>query len=513
LIFLALLLLVVFLRLPFVGQPFENDSGAIAYNARLISRGEPLYSTHHPTHHMPGVYYTYAAAFTLFGDQVQSVKALLILWSAITVYLIYRLGAIAAHRWVGLAAAVMAAVLYTHPLISGTTSKRDNFIGLPQTAAILLLFTFIKKRSKPWLFLWVGLFIGIAFMFKVNYIFSPLAITGLALLVEFWSNREWRTLLLRGAWVAIGFAVVLLPVVLYLAAQGLVSRWLLAFELGFGYTQVGGRTDLASPIYLVLYPFALLIRANPVLVISALAGLVILIWALLRWKRREPVDNLIFMGYIGLWFLLCFVETGFSRTYLHNYYLIFVPSLTLLAAWFWYRLVQDNWQRASQPARRAIVVLLGIILLAILVLGLRDNRAYYSHFYLRYLSGQESYDDVLLAGMPEGVGASMGALSEIAAYIDAHTEPDDTIYYWSNLMQLYYMANRRSAKDIIWPLYIDATGPPEEVFTATYFVLGQDMPLGFTEQPAWLSEGLEDHYQLETTLYGQALYRRLAEEQ
>ena len=77
-IILALLLLVVLLRLPFVGQPFENDSSAIAYNARLISRGEPLYGSHHPTHHMPAVYYTYAAAFTLFGDQVESVKALLI---------------------------------------------------------------------------------------------------------------------------------------------------------------------------------------------------------------------------------------------------------------------------------------------------------------------------------------------------------------------------------------------------------------------------------------------------
>ena len=68
-------------------------------------------------------------------------------------------------------------------------------------------------------------------------------------------------------------------------------------------------------------------------------------------------SKLIFMSYIALWFLLCFIETGFSRTYLHNYYLIFIPSLTLLAAWFWYKLYRDNWGRVGWPARWALLIL------------------------------------------------------------------------------------------------------------------------------------------------------------
>jgi hypothetical protein len=94
LIIIGLSLLVILLRLPSLDHPFDNDSAANAYHARLIVQGEPLYGLHHPAHHLPGVYYTYALAFSLLGDNVWAVKFLLLGWTIATVYLLYRLGSL-----------------------------------------------------------------------------------------------------------------------------------------------------------------------------------------------------------------------------------------------------------------------------------------------------------------------------------------------------------------------------------------------------------------------------------
>ena len=92
LIVVGLAILVSILRLPTLEEPFDFDSGANAYHARLIFRGEPLYSTHHTAHHLPGVYYTYVLAYMLFGDSIWSVKFLLIPWTILTAFFIYKIG-------------------------------------------------------------------------------------------------------------------------------------------------------------------------------------------------------------------------------------------------------------------------------------------------------------------------------------------------------------------------------------------------------------------------------------
>jgi hypothetical protein len=72
-IIIGLFILVVLLRLPSIEEPFEIDSGVSAYHARLILQRKPLYSTHHPAHHLLAADYTYALVFLLFGDSARSV--------------------------------------------------------------------------------------------------------------------------------------------------------------------------------------------------------------------------------------------------------------------------------------------------------------------------------------------------------------------------------------------------------------------------------------------------------
>ena len=61
-------LLLIPLSLPSFSLPLDTDSSANAFLARHMLQGEILYDTFHPAHHLPGIYYTVALAFRLFGD-------------------------------------------------------------------------------------------------------------------------------------------------------------------------------------------------------------------------------------------------------------------------------------------------------------------------------------------------------------------------------------------------------------------------------------------------------------
>jgi hypothetical protein len=113
----------------------------------------------------------------------------------------------------------------------------------------------------------------------------------------------------------------------------------------------------------------------------------------------------------------------------------------------------------------------------------------------------------MIAGLPNNAGQTAVALQEVADYLADHTEPDDTIYYWSNLMQLYYLADRRAATDIIWPIYVEATGSRERIFQAHYIIVG-DTPLGYSETPDWFIQGVAEKYELENVLHQQTFFRR-----
>ena len=506
LILFLLFLWVLFLRLPSLNQPFENDSGAIAYHGRLVARGEPLYSTHHPAHHMPGSYYVYAFAFKLLGESVAAIKIILILWVTATVYALYWLGMRVGNRRVGVLTAVFAAVLFSHILLTGTNSRIEAFVSLPQIIAVYFLLYGLQNKQKINRSLFaVGFFSAITFLFKVNYV-SSLALAGVALLIE------WRTIgkggfitaVRYGLWIIFGFIIGLLPTLIYFGVLGLLPRLLDVFTLGLSYTTV--RSDgLSSPIYIVLYPLLILGANNAILLIAALCGCVFALpQNLLNTIRSPQTQPLPDIAYITLWFLFCFATTAVSRVYLLNYYLVFVPATTLLAAWFLDKIYTDLSSKAAQPWLAP--GLLTAVIISTLLLSYSRHSDYYSHYYLQYALGRESYTDFLIAGLPDGAGETEVALQEIAAYLDTHTTSDDTIYYWSNLMQLYFLADRRSAYDIIWPIYLGATEPAEQVFTATYILIG-DEALGYDEPPDWFEQGLTEQYELETTLYGQHLYR------
>jgi len=56
--------------------------------------------------------------------------------------------------------------------------------------------------------------------------------------------------------------------------------------------------------------------------------------------------------------------------------------------------------------------------------------------------------------------------------------------------------------------YVSATGPPERIFNArTKYIIVDNAKI--FSRPAWLLTGLEQNYQLETTINGMEIYRRI----
>lgn len=510
-IFVFLLLLVVLLRYPSLHLPFENDSGDHAYHARLILEGLPLYGVHHPAHHMPAVYYLYALAFTIFGQSPFAIKLFLIGWLAVTVYLIYRLGMLATNRSTALLAATFSAILFAHVGLSAHSARRELFVVLPQVAAILVLFHALRQKRRNWPFFFVGLFGAGSFLFKVNYI-SPIALAIFGLASDLWQGRKervsWKSFIERSCWLAGGFIAAVVPVAAYFASQGLLDRFLLVFTIGLRYLAVRPHPFLTGPQYMVLYPMGVLALNNALMLVLALSALILIALQAIR-RIQEPQKNgaRFWMGYISLWFLLTLITTNVSRSYLHHYYLIFIPSFSLLIAWLLIRIYNGVLHAGNHYRPRMAAAVLGTFVSLILALSVVANFDLYYH-YLRYTSGAETYREFMVRGLPDEAGLVSQEMAEVADYVRTQTDPDDQLYYWGNFMEFYWLVERRSVVDMIWPITVGVTGPRERIFRAEYIVIGNHTMVGVEYMPAWLADGLEEHYELEAMIHGRRIYKQ-----
>jgi len=508
-ILVALSLLVILLRWPSLEQPFDNDSGAIAYHARLIARGEPLYGTHHPAHHLPAVYYTYALAFLLFGDSVWAVKFLLILWTIAAAYLLYRMGTLLMDRATGLLAALFYIILSSNVDLFGTTAEIEQFANLPRVAAVWAIVRLTsRRRAASWKFVFVGLLSAGAFLFKAVYL-SPLAMVCYILLLELWRNKKspdsWKETLMRGTWVGLGFVTGLSLVAVYFATLGLLPRLLLVFTLGQEYVTYRIVNSFVFR-YWALLPFIGLGKSNIVLLVCSLGGFVAMILAQFRRHRSGRGRGVSQIFFVSTWYILSFLEASITRVYYLHYYLLIVPPLALLAAWFlsrFFRLARNQARSGHRLIAGAIPVLLIIIAT---FSNTRQNTFYY--LYAQYKLGSGTYRDFVVDGWPV-IGPELVRVQKLADYVQEHTLPSDHVYYWSGGVQVYYLADRRCPIDIIWPLYIEATGPHQRIFTprTKYIIVGESNNI---PRPVWLYPELaENGYALETIVEGQEIYRRV----
>ncbi len=499
---LLVLLVVVAVRAPAFPLPPDNDTSANAYHAQRIVEGEPLYGTHHPAHHLPGVYYGTALAFLLLGDGYLSIQLFLIPWIFLTAWLVYRLGRTLFDPTTGIWAAVLFAMQTSHVRLLGLSGECELWANLPRVAGVLLLVRWLPHRAGNARFVWIGLLGAVAILFKAVYV-TPVAVAGLALLIDWGTDRRSvgaaTRLLSRATWMSAGLAAGLLLAASYWWALGLADRLWMVFTIGRDY--VGYRTEDSSVLDILMVPLSGLRKANAVLLLLALVGAVLLLAN--RWGGRRPaLPRLV----LPIWLLVSFLEAGVTRTAFWHYYLLIVPPLCLLgAAAFvrFYRFVRER-MGSRPPALRGTV--LGVLVLLVLLVGYHRNVAL-MRYSLRYALGVYSYERFLQRARPYGI--DIEDVLAVAEYVRSHTGPDDRIYSWSEHTQVYYLSGRRSSAPFIWPIQAVYIDDPAVVLgpSTRYVVVGEVL---YGSRPDWLIEGLERDYFLETIIRGQRVYRRRA---
>ncbi len=488
--FFILALCVILLRAPSLIEPFDKDSSANAYGAWLIVQGEPLYGYYHPAHHLPAIYYIYALGFALFGNSLFAVKFLLLLWTIPTAYLLYRL----AHyftpsaRWL---APILFVLLTTDNTLQGNSAQIELFANLPRIGAILLLIYLVKHKKTDGQFGLLGLVGAICFLFKAVYL-APLALAGLISWLELGYSRQFAR---RMAWLILGFGVGLCPVMVYFGSLGLLPRVVAIFTMGQAYV------DSATPGFwaIFFYPFLGLTFVNLPLLLMGLVGA----WLIGR-DRAMPLWQRVI---IPIWLLFSWLEAGFSRKPFMHYYLLLIPPLTLLTAYF---IVQLSEVKKNYPQLRPLITITLTLLLASIGLVYGYHNGNYLRHYVRYQLGQETYREFVLHRWPFD-GAMLVDIQDLATYVQAHSTPTDQIYIWDSGLQIYYLAQRRCPLHLIWPEFINTVavqGSSAEVqarllASTTKFIL-----LGFDNPPAWLTQGLAEHYQVVKVIGQRKLYQR-----
>jgi 4-amino-4-deoxy-L-arabinose transferase-like glycosyltransferase len=505
LIGLLLFALVVLVRLPSIQQPLDNDSGAVAYHARLITQGEPLYGSHHPNHHLPGPAYTYAAIFFLLGDASVSLKIALVFWVWLNAWVLYLIGKRLNGRLAGALVAVFFALVNSMTNLMGDTAETENFSNLPLTLCFWLGLILLQKKSRPHAYILVGALGAAAFLYKANYLAALGAIGGALFLDAILEKNlsAWIEFFQRGLAILAGVALTLSAVSAYFISHGLFERLLLVFQLGSRYIGYGD----AKPVYYIfLGPITVLLTVNPILVFFGLLHAGRCLIHLRRTLSEERFKGLAQTALL-LWLLGSILEAGILRTPFRHYVLLVVPPLALLAsleiALIWKRIVPSGGNKL--PARAWIPI---TMILAVLANSLYTSQDYLGG-YFQYLNGQITWTEFVQNHT--FLGEERTASVETAQYLAEHTHPDETIFLWTDQAQIYYLANRRSSADIIWPFYIPSLGDPRRVLVSKprYIVTGP-LFLPVEKMPAWLGEELDNHYVLETTIKDRQLYRRVS---
>ncbi len=499
-LFFLLAIFVVIVRLPSLDEPLDNDSGAIAYHARQMLRGEPLYGKFHPTHEPPGAYYTFKVAFELFGDRQIAPKLILLFYFIACAWLLYLMGRSYVNDLAGILGAVFFTLVSSQVLLTGMTAKIEPFANLPLTAGVFLTVSLLRKRAAAWQFIWVGLIGAIGILYKVFYV-TPLVIAGLSILAMAWFQRSqtnsWKVTLLRFTWMSIGLLVPLALIGAYYAYLGLWSRLLLVFTLGLGYINdpsIMTASWLPRPFGFPLFWMSV---NNIALLILGLIGTYRLTRRAIPLRNTENLIDLIPV----LWLITSFTLAGIRGGGFAYYVQLTVPPLAFMGA-AEIGIAYQRWRVVSTKRMSALGA--GILITLVVVNFAWANLDLYKH-YISYRLGQSSYKDFLYGY--KGTGPRSWNAQIIADYIVNHTSPDDRIYQWSTDVQLYYFSDRNPPIDILWPYYVSATGSPERIFTPQTKYIIIDMPERLA-RPDWLMDGLARDYQLETTLGEKDLYRR-----
>jgi hypothetical protein len=442
-------------------EPLGIDQGLWASAVRGMARGQLLYQDvweQRP----PGIYFIYLTAFKVLGWKASTIAWLDLIASMATAGVLF----VITRRFMGLTPGAVAAALFavlTMPAWlygNGGFLERsvcETFIALAVGLGAWGALRFRDSAHLP-AAVAVGLCMGAAITLKPN---AGLYLPGLVIWMVAYRPAAlapgWRAWIWPLGTMAAATLVIPAATLLWLWRLDVLHDAKVAvvdfnkFYVGQGFTVAGQFLAFGDKV-------GYRIKFDPLWFAGCVAGLLAVV-ELIRRRTVSPLAGLA-MCWGGASALVIFVN---GTRLFNSYFIQVLPPLVLMVTWLFF-----DWARGSRW-RKSTGAMVAVLMLAILVqngyvarvmTSVRANvdQAIGRSDRLAYLDRDGNYNK------PRGYSARANA--ELAAYVQAHTTPDDRIYLFGiNGAEVYFAADRLTAHRFLRVNFFVPTDFPDPAFT------------------------------------------------
>lgn len=412
--------LVVAIRIRLLGIPLERDEGEYAYAGQLILQGIPPYKLAYNMK-FPGTYAAYALTMSIFGQTIIGIHLGLLLINTATIVLIFFLGRRLMNSTVGLAAAMIYAVLSVSPSVLGFAGHATHFVLLPVLGGTLLLLTTTDRQVSGRLFA-SGLLFGSGLLMKQPGVFF--ALFGAIYLFSKGLHRRLppKTVLLQSSIFSSGVILPFGITCLLLWRSGVFDRfWFWTFDYARHYASL---VSFSQASQLFFYSTKEVIVVSwPIWILAGIglgAGL---------WAQRTRASTVLLLGF--LFFSALALSAGFY--FRLHYFLLALPAVSLLVGVAISRLSDLTVDR-SIVGRFIPILLLGTAL----AWSILAERKFF------FEASPANASRMIYPESP------FGESIRIAEYLREHTSPGDTIAVLGSEPQIYFYSDRHSATGYIY---------------------------------------------------------------
>ncbi len=465
------LLAVGLVALPTLAFPFGPDQAIFATIGQAINRGGHPYVDAWDQK-PPGIYLLYALALRLPGPLMVRVRLFDLLWSGAALVVLFLL----LRRLWNVRAAVFGTTLMG--TVYFTTqgwwylAQPDGLAALPLALALLLSLARGRWRWPCWLA--AGALTGMAF--QLRFTAAPLvpAFVWTYILLERGGRRR---LLGWTVWAGAGFLLVQAVVLAYLAAGHALRAYLEATRFAAGYARLGWpfappRRTVFTYLEYVRDSLALFTFSHAVFAIPALAG----VFAAFFLARDRAARAAAVSG------LAAFLGIALQQKFFWYHWQVLFPTLALLSGWAWDRAFAVLEQGRAMPRATAGKAALVAALLVLTPSVTRQAYDQWDAFLHRNdsVTARLAYDNQF-GPYADGTYSYL-ADRQVADYVRAHTQPQETIYVFGYEPLIYLLSERASASRFIYSLPFMSSWAPRRWLDEFLDEIDRNRPVYFIVQ-------------------------------
>jgi len=401
---IAILVIGFVLRIVFIFRSIGRDEAAFLYYGWMIVKGKVLYRDLFDPK-PPGVFFTVALIFLLFGKNILAIRLLSVFLSTLTAFLIFQIGKKINNSLTGIIAALLFELEPISIFYSAMVSSETFMIFFMVIAVYFYILA--HEKNSVWHYLLVGVLIGLSIIMKQPGIILILFI----FLHRLHGRNPLKNRLQALGTLIIGIMISIMPIVVYFLAVNSLSDAIYSTVL-FNLSTSRG-FPLTKRLQIFYYDVFL---KNTILWIVGIGG------GLFALERRKKWD--IFL--VG-WFIASLLVVPILKTPWDHYYIQAMPAFCLLGGIFIGKLIEISHETVgggSQSKSYSNIIKWLLVSLALSGLLIYGVRPYLDIRYSRGLVYQ----------------------IEAAEYIKMHTSSDEIIF--SPDSAYYLLTDRKNNYEI-----------------------------------------------------------------